>query len=407
MEKISLNSNINIDTKKYQDLRRYLHQYPELSNKEFETKKYLLSYIKEFKNYEKCRIFEVSDSTGFWVDVEGSGKATSNSNDLIGIAFRTDLDALPLIEETGVEYQSKNVGVSHSCGHDGHMTIITCFLEYTLLRLERIPSNVMMRFLYQPAEEGGGGAKKMIKGGCLKGINEIYAIHNMTDFKLGEVGIKSGPIMASADFFEINIKGVGGHGSTPHLTRSPITIGSQIIVSLNQIVSQRIDSLNRCVISVGTFSSGNVGNVIPESAVIKGSIRTLDSENLKNIQNIIQETCLKIGEAYDSEAIARFDPPGFVTFNDKNLTENIVFNAIKKAGLSMTSEHLPLMGSEDYSQYQALIPGVMMMLGCKDENHTSYIHNPKYNYNDLATPFGVELYARIIEIRLGIEFVDK
>lgn len=400
--------NIKIDEEKYQKFRRYLHTIPEIKYEEKETQQYILSFIQQLNNSSKAKVVEVKESTGFWVDIIGEGpeNTTLNSkNGFYGISFRCDLDALPITEETGVEYSSKHPGKAHSCGHDGHMTLSTCFLDYILQRTNLIPKNVLLRFIYQPAEEGGKGAVVMINNNCLEGINEIYGIHNLTLFNVGEIGLKVGPVMSSIDFFNIEITGKGGHGSRPDLCCSPITTGSEIVLKLNQITSQRVDSKDRCIVSVGSFVSGGVGNVIPDKALIQGTTRTFDSKIQNEIADLIKNTSESIALLNDSKANVSIVNMGLITDNNADLTTKIVKPAIEKAGFRVREDQLPLTASEDFSFYQHKIPGVFIMLGAGDEEHSFNIHSPYFDYNDLSTPFGVEAYARILEVKLGIKLV--
>lgn len=356
MEKKVNPYHIKIDQEKYKEFRHSLHKIPELNFTEKETKQFVLDYIKSFKNFSKVKVFEVKEkgNTGFWIDVFGEGKPNlslkSKSKDFYGIALRCDLDALPLKEETDVDYISTHEEIAHSCGHDGHITISTCFLEYILNRLDVIPSNVLIRFLYQPAEELGNGAVVMINGGCLNGISEIFAFHNDTLFNLSEIGLVEGALYAADFSFEIEVIGKGGHGSLPHLCKSPISIGIEIIEKLNQIPSQMIDSSKRCVVSIGSFKSGEAGNVIPERALIKGTVRTLDNDTQKLIQDKITSICKKI--AVDSIVNVNLIDGGPVTYNNPELTNNVVIPAIQKSGFKIVTDGLPQMGSEDFSFYQ-------------------------------------------------------
>lgn len=400
---------IKIDEERYTKFRKDLHQIPELGYEEIETKAYILSHIKKFKNFDKLKLKEIG-KTGFFFDVLGEGKVNpdlkpARESQTHGIAFRTDLDGLPLDEETGCDYPSKNRGKAHACGHDGHMTMLTCFMEYMLERLYLVPSNVNLRFIYQPAEEGLAGAAKMIIGGCLAGINEIFGIHNLSIFEVGCIGIKSGPVMAAIELFDIEITGIGGHGSTPNKTISPITTASEIVLKLNQITSQMIDSKDRCVLSVGCLQSGETNNVIPEKAIIKGSVRTFDKDVLDKIMSHFRQIVNGIAEVNGAKVEITYVTPGIVTDNDKDLTDNVVIPSIKKSGFKYSDEGLPVTGSEDFSFYQAYVPGVFIMVGTGDKDHTSYIHSPQYNYNDLATPYAVETYVRILEEILKVELL--
>lgn len=196
-----------IDMIKYASFRKYLHTIPEIAFQEYKTKEYILSYIKKLNNHDKLTICEVLE-TGFYIDLKGEGKSTSA--DSISIAFRADLDALPLIDENTFEHKSTHHEMAHACGHDGHLTILTAFLEALLAKLDSIPGNLLIRLIYQPAEEGIGGADKMIEKGCLEGIQEIYAIHNVNLSPIGCVGVKPGVMMAGSEGFDITITGMGG-----------------------------------------------------------------------------------------------------------------------------------------------------------------------------------------------------
>jgi amidohydrolase len=311
------------------------------------------------------------------------------------------MDALPLTEETGVKYVSTFPGMMHACGHDGHITVLIATIEYYLQHINKIPKNFGVRFLFQPAEEGKGGAHSMIDGGCLDGIEEIYGQHNITLFKLGEIGLVEGPIMAAFVIFDIKITGIGGHSSVPHKCISPITIGSTIVNHLNQITSQQIDSRERCVVSVGCFQAGQTHNVIPETAIIKGSFRSLSYENTDNIMQKIKEICSGTKELYQAVSVdVTFNTNmGDVTINHKNQTS--VVNKIASKYFSVNSKDLPTMASEDFSFYLKKKPGCFFMIGCGDEIHNKTIHSPYYDYNDKGIPIGVEMFVRIVEEKSG------
>ena len=291
----------------------------------------------------KIKIVDIGQSA-FWIDV--TGEATS-TGEVKGIAFRADMDGLPLNEETGVEYTSTHPGKAHSCGHDGHMTIMTCFLEYILERLNLIPSNFNLRFLYQPAEEILAGAKYLIEKNCLEGIHEIYGLHNISIIPLGMIGIVPGTIMAASTEFEISIKGIGGHGSAPDKCHSPITCGSEIVNKLNQITSQEVDSSQRSVLTIGTFKSGETCNVIPENAFICGSIRTVNIETAPIIKEKIKCSCSGIGLSNSCQVDVNFPVNCSVTSNDEELYNKVMLPAISKTNFTKISSVLPALASED------------------------------------------------------------
>jgi amidohydrolase len=283
------------------------------------------------------------------------------------------------------------------------MVIIIAFCEFFIKNLEKIPSNITIRFLFQPAEENLNGANKMIEGKCLENVEEIYGLHNITKFNLGEIGVCDGPIMAKVDVFEIIINAKGGHGSTPHLRWSPITIGSNIINALNQVTSQEIDSNERSVMTIGQFTSGNTYNVIPETGTIRGTIRTLTKGTSEKIIKRIYQIAEGQAKIYSSDVVVKFDEPGELTWNHPDPT-NYARKAAEKY-FTVKTEGLPVMASEDFAFYQKIIPGCFFMLGCGDEEHTAYLHTSVYDFNDKAIMTGVEMYIRILEEKFNLKLL--
>jgi amidohydrolase len=393
-----------MDTIKYEKFRQDLHKIPEIGFEEFETKKYLLDYLKSLKIFEKeigAKLNEIKE-TGFFIDIQGKGEKNSEVNSLI--AYRTDIDGLPIEEETGVSYTSIHKGFQHACGHDGHMSILTAFLEFYCQNLQKIPSNITIRFLYQPAEEGRGGAEMMIENGCLNNVEEIYGLHNATLFNVGEIGCCSGTIMSRIDTFEIQIIGRGGHGSTPHLCSNPIQIGTNIINALHQITSQEIDSKDRCVLTVGQFTSGSTFNVIPETGKIQGTCRTITPNTADKIRKRIQEISEGFAKIYNSDVKVTFTTPGDLTINYEKQTKLV--EKVANKYFTLKNNDLPLMASEDFSFYVKKIPGCFFILGCGDKDHHRYLHTSYYDFNDKAIPIGVEMYIRILEEKFNLKLLD-
>jgi amidohydrolase len=395
---------IKIDTQKYSTIRQNFHRIPEIGYKEFKTKSLILetlNSIESFKPYSN-QIKEIGD-TGFYFDIYGTKEISSESsqnsqnsqNTNYLLALRADIDGLPFKEENEVEYKSQHENMIHGCGHDGHITILLATIDYYLSNLQKIPKSFGVRFLFQPAEEGLNGALQMIQGGCLEKVNEIYGLHNVTTFNLGEIGVIPGTIMAKIQLFEINIKGKGGHSSTPHKCCSPINTGVQIISAINQISSQEIDSQERNVIGIGSFQSGSTFNVIPETGVIKGTIRSLKNEIGDEIINRIKNVSESIAHMNKSEVVVNTNVLGNCTVNHSepaNLIQKIAGKYFK-----VETHDLPLMASEDFSYFMEKTPGCFFMLGVKDDNHKEYLHTPTYDFNDKGIPYGVEMFIRIIE----------
>lgn len=387
---------INIDLEKYTQLRRKFHRIPEIGFEEYKTKSLILEHLKSLPNYKKHAKLTEIGSTGFTIDIYGlKAVAGESSASKTLISLRADIDGLPFQEESDVEYKSEHEGMIHGCGHDGHITVLLATIEYYLERLDKVPSNFGIRFLFQPAEEGRRGAIKMIEGGCLKGVSEIYGLHNVTGFNLGEIGVIPGTIMAKIQTFEINIKGKGGHSSTPHKCNSPINTGVQIISAINQISSQEIDSKERNVIGLGCFQAGETFNVIPETAVIKGTTRSVSNEIGEKMINRIIEVSEVIGKLNSSEVKVTYQCPGNCTINHKDQTALV--EKIANKHFKVQTNNLPLMASEDFSFYMEHVPGCFFMLGVEDEIHKEYLHTTKYDFNDKGLPYGVEMFIRIIE----------
>ena len=244
----------------------------------------------------------------------------------------------------------------------------------------------------------------MIEGGCLQNVDEIYGLHNVTTFNVGEIGIIEGCIMAGITIFEINIKGKGGHSSTPNKCISPITIGAQLINMLNQITAQEVDSKDRCVLALGTFQAGQTYNVIPESGVVKGTFRTLSKDVRELICSRIQTICNNLSGLYGAEIVPNFEKnSGIETVNSKVQTHLIT--KIAQKYFKVATHDLPLMASEDFSFYLNKTPGCFFMLGCKDTEHIQYLHTPNYDFNDKSLPIGVEMFIRIVEDKTGVKLI--
>lgn len=396
-------SKILIDFSKYTKLRREFHKIPEIGFEEYKTRDLIIDTLNKYDGFDKYSKLHKVGETGMFIDINGLKQSTEKP---MTISFRADIDALPLKEETGVEYKSQHEGFAHSCGHDGHITILLATIEYYLSKLEQIPNTFTARFLFQPAEEAKGGANVMIDGGCLDNVDEIYGLHNLTKFKVGEIGVIEGTIMASINLFEINIKGKGGHSSTPNNCISPITIGAQLINLLNQVTSQEVDSNNRCVLAIGCFHSGQTFNVIPECGTLKGTFRTLSADVRSFITKRVQEICDNVARLYNAEIAVVFnDKVGIETVNTKEQTDLVARIADKH--FKRVTNDLPIMGSEDFSYFLQKVPGCFFMLGGGDENHKEYVHHPKYNFNDDSIEIGVEMFIRIIEEKARISLIDN
>ena len=356
------------------EIRRDFHMYPELSHKEVRTPKKIAEYLTNLGMDVKTGV----GGRGVVGTLQG-GKPGKT------VAIRADFDALPIEEETDVPYKSRISGVMHACGHDLHTAALLGVAKVLSEVREEIPGTV--KFIHQFAEEATpGGAKPMIEDGCLDGVDIIYGAHVWSTDEFGKISIKEGYASSAQDDFNIVIHGKGGHGSQPHLTVDPLVTGSQLVVNLQQIVSRRVDPLQAAALTVGSFISGGATNVIPDRAIIKGTVRTFDEEARgiieEALENVTKATCSANGARVDYEYIK--DCPSI--YNDPSETKRVVEVARGLFGEENLITGIPMMGSEDFAFYQKEIPGVYFLVGgrMKEEDAVYPHHHPKFNVDERA-----------------------
>jgi amidohydrolase len=356
------------------EIRRYLHQHPELSFKELQTAKYIRDF---YKNLD----VEVKEHVG------GNGVVARIKGKYPGkvVALRADFDALPIHEENDIPYKSLVPGVMHACGHDGHTA--TLLIVGKVLHELRDELSGEYVLIHQHAEEyAPGGALSMIEDGCLKGVDVIFGTHLWASVPCGTLQYKKGPIMAAADRFKIKILGYGGHGAQPHKTKDAIVAASQLVMNLQQIVSRRVDPIDSAVVSVGSFSADNAFNVIADTATLIGTVRTFNEKVRDQIENeieqIIKGTCLATGCKY--EYLYERGYPAVV--NHPEETDFLIYCAKDIPELSNIEEAAPEMGGEDFSYYLQNVKGTFFFTGAKpDDVDVAYPHHhPKFNINEKA-----------------------
>ncbi|WP_026909304.1 M20 metallopeptidase family protein [Paucisalibacillus globulus] len=356
------------------EIRRDFHMYPELSHEEVRTPEKIAEYLTNLGMDVKTGV----GGRGVIGTLKGGKPGRT-------VAIRADFDALPIEEETDVPYKSRIPGVMHACGHDLHTAALLGVAKVLSEVREEIPGTV--KFIHQFAEEATpGGAKPMIEDGCLDGVDIIYGAHVWSTDELGKVSIKEGYASSAQDDFNIVIHGKGGHGSQPHLTVDPLVTGSQLVVNLQQIVSRRVDPLQAAALTVGSFISGGANNVIPDKAIIKGTVRTFDEEARSIIEealeHVTKSTCSANGAHVDYEYIK--DCPSI--YNDPSETKRVVEVARGLFGEENLITGIPMMGSEDFAFYQKEIPGVYFLVGgrMKEEDAVYPHHHPKFNVDERA-----------------------
>ena len=308
--------------------RRDFHQYPELSFEEYLTSEKIGDYLKSMGLNPKMKV----GKTGVIADISwGSGPT---------IALRADMDALPIQEKSGLEYSSKHKGVMHACGHDAHMAILLGVAK--ILSNYKKNLNGTVRFIFQPAEEGMGGARYMIKDGCLENIEEIYGLHVWNYQKIGEVGVKSGPVMAAADMFYIDIEGIGGHGAAPQGTVDSIVVASHLVQAFQTIVSRNTNPLDSAVVTVGKINGGNNFNVIADKVSIEGTARSYTEQNRVMIKDKMKQIIKGVSETYGAK----------INFKYSGGSSKVFSKALNACLLNMcTSSIMKILNFEDVGPY--------------------------------------------------------
>ncbi|WP_046216025.1 M20 metallopeptidase family protein [Paenibacillus wulumuqiensis] len=355
--------------------RRHMHQYPELSFQEVKTAQFIADTLTGFGYQVRTGVGE----GGILADLQGGQPGPT-------IAFRADFDALPIHEENDVPYRSQNDGVMHACGHDGHTAALLGVAKVLSMHQEQLEGNV--RFIFQHAEEQiPGGAKAMIDDGALDGVDEVYGAHLASYLPLGRIGVIAGPSMAAADGFFITIQGKGGHGAKPDQTIDSIVIGSQVVSSLQHIVSRHVNPLKSAVVTVGVFQAGSAFNVIADKAKIEGTVRTFDPEVRKQIEDDIRTMVHGITLAerasytidYTHGYPAVVNPPA-----QAEEVRQIVISTLGEEALFDIPE--PSMGAEDFAYYLEHKPGNFFYVGSQNESeHTGFPHHhPRFDIDEQA-----------------------
>jgi len=375
-------------------IRHDLHAHPELGYKEVRTSQIVQKRLADLGvSFERG----LAGGTG----VLGWLPATIDPNNAKTVALRADMDALPIVENTGVDYCSVNPGVMHACGHDGHTTILLTSAEVLSRQSER-PNNVL--FVFQPAEEGGAGGDRLCKEGALKGtiigkpVDKIFGLHGFPGAEVGHVTVRNGPMLAAATEMEIRIQGKGSHAAYPHFGIDPIVVAAHIVTALQTIPSRTVNPLDSIVITIGKILAGVAHNVIPDTAFLHGTLRTLKTEVDDLAKRRIQEVVTGIASAMGATATVEFVGAYPVTFNDPGATDEFRSVAQRVLGSSFLHEEPhPSMGGEDFSFYGKEVPASFFFLGLRPRGQASYanLHAPDFNFNDDAIPTGVLLMTEL------------
>jgi hippurate hydrolase len=372
--------------------RRDIHENPELLYEVHRTAAFVADRLREFG----CD--EVATGLGR-TGVVGviRGKKPAGKGDIKVIGLRADMDALPIEEETKLPYSSKTPGLMHACGHDGHTAMLLGAARY-LAETRNFAGDAVV--IFQPAEEGGAGAAAMIKDGLMDrfGIEQVYGMHNGPGLPVGSFAIRPGPIMAATDSIDIKIEGLGGHAARPHKCIDSVLVGSQIITALQTIVSRTVDPLESAVISICEFHAGNARNVIPQTAELRGTVRTLTAETRELVEKRVREVVAGVAQITGAKIDLVYERGYPVTMNHAAQTEFATQVAKEIAGEQNVHESPPMMGAEDFSYMLEARPGAFIFCGNGD---SAGLHHPAYNFNDEAIVYGTSYWIKLVENTLA------
>ena len=365
-------------------IRRELHEHPELMYEEFKTSELIRRELDKLEISYKHPIAE----TGVLASI-GNGNGPC-------VALRADMDALPIHEETDVSFKSKIDGKMHACGHDCHVSMLLGAAK--LLKGKEDQINGTVKLLFQPAEEGGAGGKLMREEGALKNpdVERIFGLHVWPQMPSGQIGSREGTFLAATSSLNLTVKGVGGHAAVPQLTKDPVLTSARIITNLQSIVSRELDPLDSGVVSITVINGGNASNVIPSDVIVKGTLRSLTMDGLRELQKRVKEIAEGIAQTHGCEAIVEYIgndyPP---TVNDSDMWKFAKGIGIDLLGDENVSDLDAVMGGEDFAYYTEKVKGCFVVLGMNnpDIDATYSVHHPMFKADEDALHIGTALHT--------------
>ena len=365
--------------------RRDFHRYPELGFKEKRTSKVIGELLSSFGLSPKMNV----GKTGVVADLNFGNGPT--------IALRADMDALPMQETSGLGFASENDGVMHACGHDGHMAMLLGAAKSLSENAHNL--NGTVRFIFQPAEEGAGGARYMIEDGCLDNIDEIYGIHLWNYQPVGEVGVKAGPVLAAADMFDITIKGIGGHGAAPQGTIDTVVVASHLIQAFQTIISRNTNPLESTVVTVGKIQGGHNFNIISDEVKLSGTARAYTEKNRQLIKTRMLEIISGIEKTFSAKISFDYEDGYPPTINHTQQTNNVLEASKKVVGDKAKSPYLS-MGGEDFAYYLQKKPGCFFFVGSapnKNKLFETPHHCSHFTMDEKALLIGPSIYLNLVD----------
>lgn len=374
-------------------IRRTIHEHPELMYEEEKTAQLVGEWLEKFGMEVKRGVAK----TGVVGLLRGEEKGKT-------VAIRADMDALPIEEANQVPYASKIKGKMHACGHDAHTTILLGVAKFFSSRRDQLYGNI--KWIFQPAEEGGAGGKLMTEEGVLENpkVDAIFGAHVFPDLSIGKIGIHEREGLAATDRVIFRLIGKGGHGAYPHLSRDPILAAGHLITQIHSIVSRNIHPLDSAVISLGKISGGTAFNIIPDAVEILGTVRSLTPQVRQQLKEKLEQVSQGVARSFgvDCEFIFDYGYPALV--NDPQMSHLIASACGKGIGKENVEFIRPSMGGEDFSYYLEKVPGSFFRLGCRNEKKGMIhpFHNSRFDLDEDVLPFGVEMFVRIIDEFLGL-----
>jgi len=369
--------------------RQDIHAHPELLFDVHRTAGVVADKLKSFGCDEVVTGIGRTGVVGVIRGKKGGGART--------IGLRADMDALPIEEATGLSYTSQSAGKMHACGHDGHTAMLLGAAKY-LAETRNFDGTAVV--IFQPAEEGGGGGREMVNDGMMDRfrIEEVYGMHNYPGFPIGDFAIRPGPMMAAADRIYIDVEGLGGHAARPHTSIDTVVVAAAIVSALQSIVSRNVDPLESAVVSITQFHAGTADNIIPQTAHLRGTARSLTPETRDLVERRVREVVEGTAKLYGAKATLTYKRDYPVTVNHERQTSFAAEVASQVVGKERVDTTVPpVMGAEDFSFMLQARPGAFIFIGNGD---SAGLHHPAYNFNDEVIPVGTSYWVKLVETAL-------
>ena len=376
------------------EIRRTIHMHPELGFEEVETSRFVSEWLQKF-GLDVKRGMAKTGVVGLL-----KGKKPGRT-----VAIRADMDALPLDEANRVPYASQIKGKMHACGHDAHVTILLGVAKFFSSIPDQVKGNI--KWIFQPAEEGGGGGRIMVEEGVLENpkVDAIFGAHVFPFLSVGKVGIYEREGLAAADRFIIKIIGKGGHAASPHVSKDPILATGHLITQIHSIVSRNVNPLESGVITIGKVSGGTASNIIPDEVELIGTVRSLNPQVREELKSRIEQVTQGIARSFSMDCRFDFEYGYPVLINNPEMSKLVGLACSKGIGKENVEVVKPSMGGEDFAYYLEKVPGSFFRLGCRNEEKGLIhpYHSSLFDIDEEVLPFGVEMFIRIIDQYLELE----